>query len=135
MNDILEFLDTYINLYETLIKLSEDMYPVVIRRDLDGLLEITNDQSDILKKIFSLSNEFTERYGEDFDSLIMQSTLEEKNIINEKIRYLGELIIRLSDLVKINSRVLEQSMGLLNSYIEVFKKNLPSGPIFLEDRG
>ncbi len=135
MSNILEFLDTYIGLYEMLVELSEEMYPVIIRRDLNRLSEITNSQSEILKRIFSLSNEFTERYGEDFDSLILQSAVEEQGIINERVRYLGELITRLSDLVKINSRVLEESMGLLDSYIEFFKKNLPSGPIFLEDRG
>lgn len=135
MNNILEFLDVYIDLYEALVELSEEMYLCIIRRDLNRLSEITNGQSEILKRIFSLSSEFTDRYSKDFDNVILKSTIEEQDIINEKIRYLGELMTRLNDLVEINSRVLGQSIELLNNYIEFFKKNLPSGPMFLEDRG
>lgn len=133
---ILELIDSQIYWYESLIKLSEEMYLAIIERKLDRLLEITNKQSEIIRELFSFRGTDVDGLHEgNFESSISKLTPEEQDIVREKVKYLGELIMKLDDLVKINSRLLNQSIELLQKYIEFLKKNTSSGPIFLEDRG
>jgi len=135
--NMLEFIDIQIGLYESLIELSEEMRLAIVGRDLDRLLQITNSQSEVIKKLFSPDSVNTGGfYEEDLESFISKLTVEEQNIVREKIKYLGELVVKLDDLVEINSRLLNQSLGLLEKYIDILKKNTTfQGPIFLEDRG
>ena len=134
---MLEFIDIQIGLYESLIELSEEMRLAIIGRDLDRLLQITNSQSEIIERLFSPDSVNTGGfYEEDLEGFISKLTVEEQNVVREKIKYLGELVVKLDDLVEINSRLLGQSIGLLEKYIDILKKDTTfQGPIFLEDRG
>lgn len=134
---LLDLIDVYIESYEALVKLSKEMYVSLVNRDLDSLLKITNCQSEILSGLFMLANgkgfEFEEL--RDFDSMISNLPIEERNKVEEKLKYLGELVMELKELVKINIRLLEGSIELLNRYVDFLRNNSYLNSGLLEERG
>jgi len=130
----LDLIDAYIEAYESLVRLSKEMYMSLVNRDLKMLLQITNSQSEILGKLFMLGNrkEFEDK---DLETLMSDLSIEEQAKVKAKLEYLERLILELSELVKINSRLLERSIGLLDKFVEFLKKNVSVSSIFLEDRG
>lgn len=133
----LDLIDAYIEAYEALIRLSKDMYISLVKRDLNSLLKITNSQSEILSSLFILADSkgFDSEELVDIDRIFSSLPLEERSKIEEKLRYLGELVIELKELVKINTRLLEGSIGLLNKYVEFIKNNSYLNPGLIEERG
>ena len=135
-SSILDLIDRYIEAYESLVRLSKDMYISIINRDLDSLLQITNSQSKVLSQLFMLGEETDLRYEkEELESIISDLPLEEQSKFRDKLRYLGDLVLELNELVKINSRLLENSIELLHRYVEFLKKNPHITSILLENRG
>ncbi len=135
-SSILDLIDRYIEAYESLVRLSKDMYISIINRDLDSLLQITNSQSKVLSQLFMLGEETDLRYEkEELESIISGLPLEEQSKFRDKLRYLGDLVLELNELVKINSRLLENSIELLHRYVEFLKKNPHITSILLENRG
>lgn len=130
----MDLIDAYIEAYESLVRLSKEMYMSLVNRDLKMLLQITNSQSEILGKLFMLGNrkEFEDK---DLETLMSDLSIEEQAKVKAKLEYLERLILELSELVKINSRLLERSIGLLDKFVEFLKKNVSVSSIFLEDRG
>lgn len=135
-SSILDLIDRYIEAYESLVRLSKDMYISIINRDLDSLLQITNSQSKVLSQLFMLGEETDLRYEkEELESIISGLPLEEQSKFRDKLRYLGDLVLELNELVKINSRLLENSIELLHRYVDFLKKNPHITSILLENRG
>jgi len=135
-SSILDLIDRYIEAYESLVRLSKDMYISIINRDLDSLLQITNSQSKVLSQLFMLVEETGLRYEKEDPELMMSDLpLEEQTKFREKLKYLGDLVLELNELVKINSRLLENSIELLHKYVEFLKKNPHITSILLENRG
>ena len=135
-SSILDPIDRYIEAYESLVRLSKDMYISIINRDLDSLLQITNSQSKVLSQLFMLGEETGLRYEKEDPELMMSDLpLEEQTKFREKLKYLGDLVLELNELVKINSRLLENSIELLHKYVEFLKKNPHITSILLENRG
>lgn len=134
---ILDLIDVYIEAYESLVRLSREMYISLINRDLKMLLQITNSQSEIIGKLFMLGDreEIKEFRDKDLEALISNLPLEEQSKVRERFEYLERLILELGELVRINSRLLERSIGLLDKCVKFLKKNSPLSSIFLEDRG
>lgn len=133
----LDLIDSYIEAYEALVKLSKEMYISLINRDLSSLLKITNCQSEILSRLFMLGDSISIESEElkNIDSIMSGLPLEEKYKVEEKLRYLGELVMELKELVKINTRLLEGSIGLLDKYTEFIKNNSYLNSGLLEERG
>jgi flagellar biosynthesis/type III secretory pathway chaperone len=76
------------------------------------------------------------RYEKEDPELMMSDLpLEEQTKFREKLKYLGDLVLELNELVKINSRLLENSIELLHKYVEFLKKNPHITSILLENRG
>ena len=135
--EFLNLIDAYIEAYESLVKLSKEMYMCLINRDLKMLLQITNSQSEIIGKLFMLGDreEVKNLRGKDLESLISDLPLEEQSEVRKKFEYLERLILELGELVRINSRLLGRSIELLDKYVEFLRKNVSLNSIFLEDRG
>ncbi|MGC8971095.1 MAG: flagellar export chaperone FlgN [bacterium] len=133
----MNLIDAYIEAYESLVKLSKEMYMCLINRDLKMLLQITNSQSEIIGKLFMLGDreEVKNLRGKDLESLISDLPLEEQSEVRKKFEYLERLILELGELVRINSRLLGRSIELLDKYVEFLRKNVSLNSIFLEDRG
>ncbi|MBC7319925.1 flagellar export chaperone FlgN [bacterium] len=134
---LLSLIDAYIEAYEALVKLSKEMYISLVNRDLSSLLKITNCQSEILSRLFMLgdSESFELEELKSFDSIISSLPLEERTKVEEKLRYLGELVVELKELVKINTRLLEGSIELLNKYMDFLRNNSYLNSGLLEERG
>lgn len=134
---LLSLIDAYIEAYEALVKLSKEMYISLVNRDLSSLLKITNCQSEILSRLFMLgdSESFELEELKSFDSIISSLPLEERTKVEEKLRYLGELVVELKELVKINTRLLEGSIELLNKYTDFLRNNSYLNSGLLEERG
>lgn len=133
----LDLIDSYIEAYEALVKLSKEMYISLINRDLSSLLKITNCQSEILSRLFMLGDSISIESEElkNIDDIMSGLPFEEKYKVEEKLRYLGELVMELKELVKINTRLLEGSIGLLDKYTEFIKNNSYLNSGLLEERG
>ncbi len=133
----LDLIDAYIEAYEVLVRLSKEMYISLVNRDLNSLLRITNSQSEILSNLFILADSkgFESEELADIEGIFLNLPLEERAKIEEKLRYLGELVVELKELVKINTRLLEGSIGLLNKYVEFVKSNSYFNSLLLEERG
>lgn len=133
----MDLIDAYIEAYESLVRLSREMHMSLINRDLKMLIQITNSQSKIIGKLFMLSNreEIKEFRDKDLETLISDLPVGEQAKVKAKLEYLERLILELSELVKLNSRLLERSIGLLDKFVEFLKKNVSLSSVFLEDRG
>lgn len=133
----LDLIDSYIDAYEALVKLSKEMHISLINRDLSSLLKITNCQSEILSRLFMLGDSISIESEElkNIDDIMSGIPIEEKYKVEEKLRYLGELVMELKELVKINIRLLEGSIWLLNKYTEFIKNNPYLNSGLLEERG
>ncbi|MCX7796159.1 MAG: flagellar protein FlgN [bacterium] len=133
----LDLIDAYIEAYKALVKLSKEMYISLVNRDLNSLLKITNSQSEILSRLFMLGDsiELESEELKSFEDVISSLPIEDRTRAEEKFRYLGELVMELKELVKINTRLLEASIGLLDKYTEFIKNNSYLSFGLLEERG
>jgi flagellar biosynthesis/type III secretory pathway chaperone len=128
----LELIDLYIKGYEALIELSQKVSLALVNRDVKSLTDLTNTESVILGELFRIKDEAQlENFSEMLDSLSKES--EDK--IKNKLVYLGELIVKLNDMSKANSRLLEENLGLINKYIDIIKKDSSSNNLIVEEMG
>ncbi|MGC8718166.1 MAG: hypothetical protein ACP5RW_09250, partial [bacterium] len=118
--------------YEALIDLSQKISLVLANKDVKTLMELTEMESVILGELFRLREEVQFK-----DSLENAEGLTEEanEIMKGKIAYLGALIMKLNDVSKTNSRLLEENLNLINKYIDIVKKNPSLNNLLIEGRG
>jgi len=128
----LELIELYIKGYEALIELSQKVSLALANRDIKNLPDLTNGQSVVLSELFRIKDE---AQLEDFSEMLNELSEESQERIKDKLTYLGELIMKLNDMSKVNSRLLEENLGLINKYIDIIKKDSSSNNLIVEEMG
>jgi flagellar biosynthesis/type III secretory pathway chaperone len=130
--EFLELIELYIKGYEGLIDLSQKVSVALVNRDIKALVDLTDMESVILGELFKRKEDVQiESSLENLEGLSEES----QYMIKSRLKYLGDLIMRLNDISRTNSRLLEENLNLVNKYIEIMKEKPSSNNSILEGRG